>query len=93
MMCELKKTSQIEVDGFLGGSPGVPYVGYLADISNDGKSFSNTPALYIIHDSKCMDCRPITGICKVKASAYFPLSNIFSTVRIYHILAHTLMEQ
>ena len=86
MMCELKKTTQIEVDGFLSGSPGVPYVGYLADVSNDGKIYSDTPALYIAHDSKCMDCRPITGICKVKASAQLPFSNIFTVVHCVFII-------
>ena len=70
-MCELDNTHPLKVNGDVNGPTGVPYTGFLADVSNDGKTFSSNPALYVIHDAKCMECRPLTGSCKVKVSLVF----------------------
>lgn len=67
-MCELDNINPIKVNGNHKSAIGVPYTGFLTRVANDGSLYTKQSALYIIHDSRCMDCRPISGICKVKVS-------------------------
>jgi len=54
LSCELPR---IPVDINYGSrSMGTPTGGFLIQLSNDGKNYSSNSSLFLVYDSKCMDC-------------------------------------
>ncbi len=68
-MCQLK-SNPVKIAGDPKNSKSTPYAGYLLDVSNDGKTFSTKSPMYLVYDSKCMNCS-VTGTCIQKVIEYF----------------------
>ena len=45
-----------------------PSDGYMIEVTNDGLSFSQAQAVYLIYDSTCMECNGTDPACKQKVS-------------------------
>ncbi|XP_057308609.1 von Willebrand factor D and EGF domain-containing protein-like isoform X3 [Hydractinia symbiolongicarpus] len=48
--------SPVEINGNPSRSTGKPTGGFLIGVSNDGTNFSHNKTLFLVYDSKCMDC-------------------------------------
>ena len=53
LSCELPR---VPVDIQYGSSPGIPTGGFLIELSNDGVNYSKNSSLFLVYDSKCMEC-------------------------------------
>ncbi len=63
-LCQLK-INPVKITGDPKKSRNTPYAGYLLDVSNDGKTFSTKSPMYLVYDSKCIDCTS-NGTCTSK---------------------------
>ena len=87
-MCEFDKLP-VTIDGDPKYSKGTPAGGYLIEISNNGKNYSQQHALHVAYDSKCMNCSGNTkGICKQKVSSLFILT--WARVKLANIVGPTI---
>ena len=55
LSCELPKVPVI-INGDVDKSPGKPTGGFYIQLSNNRKSYSKNRTLFIVYDSKCMEC-------------------------------------
>ena len=57
-------------------SIGIPYDGYLLEISNDRMIYSKAKIPYVIFDSKCMECNGSIVTCSVKVCLVLMLEKV-----------------
>ena len=65
LICDLKK-HQVIPNGDPRKSRSGPHDGYMIEVSTNGKIYSKEKMLYVIYDSKCMDCNGSSAICSLK---------------------------
>ena len=77
-MCEIDTVHlPVKLSGDPSVSRGVAAGGYLVDVANDGVKYSNKQGLYIVYDSKCVECHGgKTGVCSHKVSQKYLKGNI-----------------
>lgn len=46
----------VNIEGDFEKSPGKPIGGFYIELSNDGLQFSENKSLFIVYDSKCIEC-------------------------------------
>ena len=56
----------VNIHGNPTSTVGTPVGGFSVTVSNDGVNFSLVPTTVIVHDSKCIQCNTVTGMCRLK---------------------------
>ena len=64
-MCELDKLPT-NVDRYATGEKGRAVAGLFIDVANSGQNYSESQALYVVFDSKCMNCSLNETTCQQK---------------------------
>ena len=59
-------TTPVKIHGNVDGVPGKPVGGYFIRVSNDGNIYSVNESLFVVYDSKCMVCSPVTDSGKMQ---------------------------
>ena len=62
---------------------GIPYAGFMVEISNDGIEYSKQSHLYRIYDSRCINCNP-NSTCQQKV--------LYHNSRSDSLLEHLFLE-
>ena len=66
-MCELDKLPT-NVDRYATGEKGRAVAGLFIDVANSGQNYSESQALYVVFDSKCMNCSLNETTCQQTVS-------------------------
>ena len=48
--------NDLKISGDIDGAPGKPMGGFSVAMSNDGVKYSTNESLFIVYDSKCLQC-------------------------------------
>lgn len=69
----------VKINGNPGKSLGQPAGGFLIEVSNDGQMFSKKKSLFLVYDSKCMNCSQDYRRCFLKDNSCKVKNYCFST--------------
>ena len=82
VMCELDTTPTV-TDLSAPGKTGIAVGGLFIDVTNSGQNYSAGQSLYVVYDSKCLNCS-INGTCARK------VSSIRTSAIVLHSFIHSL---
>ena len=85
VMCEFD-AMPTKTSGYKTGTKGIAVGGLLIDVANSAQNYSKGQSLYVVYDSKCMNCS-INGTCarKVNHICIFSRRVLFAHIAHIHL--------